>query len=145
MAAFVVLALIAVAPASRAETPKEAVDRVWNAYAHLDPHRGSDNFPREFWKLSRQVARDQGLAVIPPIMTRAKTWEGEEGLIFVMLMVSLPKDKTVPILEKYKKEGQSWEKQAATDFLIEIQEGYPEELSQMTPTERKKFLEESAP
>jgi hypothetical protein len=130
---------------TRAETPTEAVDRVWNAFAHLDPHRGSDNFPPEFWKLSRKVAREQGLKVIAPIMARSKDWKGEEGLIFVMLMVSLPSDQSIPVLEKYRKDGKPWEQQAAIDFLIEIKEGYPEELKAMSEAQRKKFLEETSP
>jgi hypothetical protein len=128
---------------AHAETPTQAVDRIWNAWSVHDPKQG--NFPPAFWKLSRRIAREQGLAVIPPIMARAKSWEGEEGLIFAMVMVSLPADKTIPVLEKYEKNGKPWEQQAASDFLAEIKYDYPDELESMSQAERKKFLEDTAP
>lgn len=115
------LALVLEAGIARAETPTEAVDRVWNAFANLDPHRSSDNnFPQQFWILSRTVAHDQGVAVIAPIMARSKDWKDEEALIFVPLVAFLPKDQAIPILNRYKKEGKPWEQQCADDLLIEI-------------------------
>jgi hypothetical protein len=120
MASFVGLALFAMMAVARAETPKEAVDRVWNGYMHLDPNRGSNNFPLEFWKLSKAIAREQGVAVIAPIMARAKDWKDEEALIFVPLVVLLPRDQATKALNHYKNDGKPWERQAADDFLSEF-------------------------
>jgi hypothetical protein len=117
---FVVFALLPVLGLLRAETPREAVDRVWDGFMHLDPNRGSNNFPREFWKLSKAVAREQGVAVLPPIMARARDWKDEEVLIFVPLVDLLPREQAIKVLNHYKNKGKPWERQAADDFLSEF-------------------------
>lgn len=127
----------------RAETPTQAVDRLWDNFIHLDPKR-HENMPRPFWKLSRQVAADQGLAVIPAVMARSKDWKSDEAMIFSALMVSLPRDEAVSVLEKYQKAGKACERDAATAFLTQISD-YPRQLDEMAPADRKKFLEETTP
>jgi len=98
----------------RAETPTEAVDRIWNTWDFV---RGNAKVSQEkIMALNKAIAREQGVAVITPIMARSKDWKSEEALIFVPVVALLPRDKTVSILNDYKKNGKSWEQQAATDF-----------------------------
>ncbi len=120
MAGFVLLALMAISVPSRAETPKEAVDRVWNAYLADMGKNNAAIFEKNYLLLSRDVAREQRVAVLEPIMLRAKDWKSEECLIFVPLVCFLPRDQSTALLNRYKKEGKPWEQQAATDFLIEF-------------------------
>jgi hypothetical protein len=113
------LALAISMDTARAETPTEAVDRVWNTFVNLDSKR-QDNFPSEFVKLSKKIANEQGTAVIAPIMLRSKDWKGEECLIFATLVDFLPRDQAIQVLQRYKKDGKLYEKQAAEDFLAEF-------------------------
>jgi len=110
-----------------AETPTEAVDRLWNA--SFD-EKGNYYSAPGIWTLSRDIACKQGVEVIAPIMQRSKDWKSEEVLIFVPLVYFLPVAKVVPILNEYKKNGKPWEQQCATDLLIEITE-HPDDLKEM--------------
>ena len=103
----------------RAESPTESIDRVWDIWnAHHDEDQKT--FNEKFVRFSRDVAQAQGAAVIAPIMKRAKDWTSEEVLIFVAVVAFLPPENADPILERYKKFGKPWERQCATDLLIEL-------------------------
>ena len=117
-----------------AETPTEAVDRVWNAWGVAGP--GDDKAgAKKFRLLSKAVALEQGTAIIAPIMMRAKDWKGEEVLIFLAAVAYLPPEKSEPILKHYKKQGQSWERQAADDLLIELDSSDMKEMLKQTRNE----------
>lgn len=103
----------------RAETPVAAVDRLWNA---AFDEKGQFYSAPGIWKLSKIIAQEQGVAVIPPIMARSKDWKSEEILVFIPVVYLLPPDKTVPILKKFQETGKPWEQQCAKDLLIEITE-----------------------
>ena len=119
MASFVVLAVVTVSPTLRAESPKEAADRVWSAWAGIGP--GEDQAKaKKFRLLSKAVASKQGVAIIPAILDRAKQWKGEVVLVFVATVAYLPLKESTPVLEHYKSDGKPWERQAADDLLIEI-------------------------
>jgi len=100
----------------RAETTKEAVDRLWNAYPSID----NKFFDKKYWLLSQAVAKEQGIAVIKPVLMLSKDWKGEEGLFFMPLIECLPRDQVIPLLQHYKKNGTAWERRCADDFLTEI-------------------------
>jgi hypothetical protein len=106
----------------RGETPTQAVDRVWNVYVSSSVGK-TDNeiFAKDFLLLSRDVAKEQGIAVLAPIMVRAKAWKDEECLIFVPLVCFLPRDQATLLLHRYRRQGKPWEQQAATDFLTEFE------------------------
>ncbi len=121
------LALVPAGGLTRAETPTEAVDRLWKAAFDAN---GVFYSSTGIWILSKSIAHDQGVSVIPPIMVRSKEWKSEEVLIFVPLVYFLPSTKAIPILKQYEKTGKPWEKQCAIDLLYEITE-HPDDLKEM--------------
>jgi hypothetical protein len=98
------------------------VDRVWNVYVTSSVAKTNNEiFAKNFLLLSRDVAKEQGSAVLAPIMLRAKAWKDEECLIFVPLVCFLPRDQATLLLNRYRGHGKPWEQQAATDFLTEFE------------------------
>src|SRR5947208_15641703 len=62
--------------------------------------RKGDQFGEHFWRESKRVADRTGpdiIAAILPYATKQK-WSGEEGLIFVPLVATLPRRQTLAIL-----------------------------------------------
>jgi hypothetical protein len=103
-----------------AESPTESVDRLWDVWSeHHD--EDSNVFNEKYVRFSKDVADVQGAAVIAPIMKRAKEWTSDEVLVFVGVVAFIPQENSRPILERYKKFGRPWERQCATDLLIELE------------------------
>lgn len=127
---FLLLVCVALAvgmETTRAETPTEAVDRLWKAAFDT---KGAFYSAVGIWTLSKEIAHKQGVDVIAPIMARSKDWKDEEVLVFIPVVYFLPQDKAIPILNQYKKTGKPWEQQCATDLLIELTE-HPADLKAM--------------
>jgi hypothetical protein len=110
----------------RAETPTQAVDRVYQTFLVLYP-KGTENASNELLAVSRKVANVQGVAVITPIMVRAKGWTEKDWknntvLVFANLIACLPPNKAIPILQQLRKNGGRSEGRCATDLLYIIRD-----------------------
>ncbi len=106
--------------ALRAESPTESVDRLWNVWQE---HHEEDpkTFNPKYVQFSHDVAEVQGVAIIDPIMKRAKDWKSDEVLVFVAAVAFLPPDSSHPILARYGRLGKPWERKCALDLLTELE------------------------
>jgi hypothetical protein len=77
-------------------------------------------FDAQFWRASRRAAEERGPEVIHAIMLRARTWRGEEGLVFVPLVALLPRDATRKILNEYGRSKRKSDRLYAREFQTEL-------------------------
>ena len=110
-----------------AETPTQAVDRIWNA---AFDEKSNFYSAQGIWTLSKEIAHEQGVEVIAPILARSKNWKSEEILVFIPVVYFLPQEKAIPKLKQFQLNGKPWEQQCATDLLNEITE-HADDLKQM--------------
>jgi hypothetical protein len=59
-------------------------------------------FGDKFWRESKRLADERGPEIIHAIMVHGRTWQGEEGLIFVPLVALLPRAPTLKLLKQYE-------------------------------------------
>ncbi len=111
----------------RAETPTQAVDRIWNA---AFDEKSNFYSAEGIWALSKEIAHEQGVEVIAPILARSQNWKSEEILVFIPVVYFLPQEKAIPVLKQFQLNGKPWEQQCATDLLHEITE-HANDLKQM--------------
>lgn len=108
--------ILALAGPVRADTAKEAVSALEAEWS-----KGNGSFTKEYWKYCGDLAAKHGVALIPPILEKAKGWKGEEGLVYVPAVVQIPATEAKPVLERYQKSGSQVEKIWASEFLTEIE------------------------
>jgi hypothetical protein len=116
-----------------AETPAQATDRIWKSRTEGNPSEA------EIFKLGKEIALEQGTAIIAPIMARSKEWKDEEVLYFTAVVIELPVRKAVPFLVWYFQNGKPWEKTCANDLLTEEEEWITEH-KEMSDAERTKLF-----
>ena len=101
---------------SHAETAEAAIVQL-----EKDLAKGGGAITDSVWKISKDLGKKHGTALVAPIMERAKKWKGEEGLAFVPMLALLPRKETVKILERYKAGKDESQKLAAEEFLGEFE------------------------
>ena len=73
----------------------DRLDRLEMAYA------ANPQLDDALWSLSRRIAKERGPGIIWAVMERSRNWSDNEGLIFVPLLTSLPRNGTLRRLKGY--------------------------------------------
>jgi hypothetical protein len=73
-----------------------------------------------FRRSSRRVAAERGPGIIRAVMERSRNWSDNEGLIFVPLLASLPRNDSLRILNRYEKSKVESDRLWAGEFLTEL-------------------------
>ena len=60
-----------------------------------------DQFYNQFWILSKKAAAKTGPHVIRALMKRSESWQGEEVLLYVPLVILLERAPTLKLLHEY--------------------------------------------
>ena len=79
-----------------------------------------EQFGEAFWRASKRLADERGLAILPAVLERSKVWQGEEGMIFIPLVSLLPSEETVQELKRYQENSDGQTALWAGEFLIEL-------------------------
>ena len=82
--------------AIRRETPEQAlvlVERAWTG--------GTGSFTPEFLGICSNVANRHGTKILSPIMEKSRGWTGEEGILYMPIIVHLPKEEVIGILSQF--------------------------------------------
>ena len=80
----------------------------------------SELFSKPLMRASKRVANTHGVSILPTLMKRAEGWGGEEGLLYLPLVLMLPREHTVQILKSYAAVGSRRQRIWAREFLYEI-------------------------
>jgi hypothetical protein len=117
-----------------AETSSEALARFDSISAKTDNPLRQDLFTG----IGREIAFRHQTALIPLILDKASGWEGEEGLLYMPIVLNLPLDDSIDEFQKYL-DGKD-EKKAlwAREFLIEIEAYLASTLQKVSPLLEKK-------
>jgi len=99
---------------AKAKAPSQAVYRVWKHDTARLAESQEEIYPRGFWEYSDRVAREQGVAVIDPIIME---WPSEKYEAFLPLVALLPGDEVNRILRNYQKNSNPVTRVMAMDLL----------------------------
>lgn len=111
------------------QPPRLSADRL-NADAKLldelqkvftETQARDDQFGDAFWRASKRLADERGPEIVHAIMVRGRTWEGEEGLIFVPLVALLPRAPTLKLLKQYEHSERESDRVWARELQIEFE------------------------
>ena len=82
-----------------------------------------DQFGEHFWRESKRVGDRTGPKVIAAILPYAtkRRWTGEEGLIFVPLVATLPRRQTLAVLHAYERSHVEPEHILGREYLTELE------------------------
>jgi hypothetical protein len=112
-----------------AETPSEALARFDGVSAKTDnPLRGN-----LFTGVGREIAFRYQNALIPLILDKSEKWEGEEGLLYLPIVLNLPLDESIKEFQRYLKGPDKRKALWAREFLIEIEAYLVESLKRVSP------------
>jgi hypothetical protein len=64
-------------------------------------NRGEESM-EGFVLASRRLAEERGIEIIHAVMSRAKNWKGEEGIVFAPLIEFLPRRPPLQLLRNYQ-------------------------------------------
>ena len=109
------IVFLAMSAMSAEETPKDGVARLEATWT-----KGNGSFTWDYWLVSGSIAEKHGLALIPIVMERSKTWKGEEGLIYVPMLALLPRDESTKALKIYQEGKDERLAMWAGEFLTEF-------------------------
>lgn len=133
------LSLSACQPSAPLPPPKptaaEALEQWQQDFAQHSDGSLSSTF---FWENSRRLAEDYGVAIIPAILDRSEKWEEMEGLIFVAIILSLPPEQALAVLQPEMKSTNPQRALWAQEFVIEMEMYFVEMRNQVS-----KILEET--
>ena len=107
-----------------AQQPKPEPERLKADATQLDQLQkvfmSTPQFGEQFWHASKRVAGERGPAIIHAIMIRGRTWQREEGLVFVPLVALLPREPTLKLLKQYehskRESDRIWAREFQTEF-----------------------------
>lgn len=112
---FLLLTGCLLSAAAFAETAEEGVKWLESAW------RSGNGFGDDFARVSKEIADRHGIAVIAPVMARSKTWKGEEGIIYALMIAFLPREEAVRELKRYQKREGSLEAIWAGEYITEFE------------------------
>jgi len=95
----------------------DRLDRLEMAYA------ANPQLDDAFWSLSRRVAKERRSGIVWTVMQRSGNWRDDEGLIFLPLLASLPREKVLKNLHQYEKSQVESERIWAAKFLSKLDSG----------------------
>lgn len=104
-------------PSLAAETPEEGVRRLEEAWK-VNP--SGELVDPEFLRISKEIAAQHGVAIIAPIMRRSRDWRNDEGMLYLGIVLSLPKEKAKAAFQDYLRSQNEYERLYAGEFLTEI-------------------------
>ncbi len=108
-----------------AGTAEEGVKRLEIVWAAND---SGDIGEEKFIRASKEIADRHGIALITPVMKRAKEWKGEEGLIYALMIALLPREDATRELKKYQQKEGTPEAIWAGEYLTEFEADDVEEV-----------------
>jgi hypothetical protein len=79
------------------------------------------------------VAFRHQIALIPLILDKSNEWEGEEGLLYMPIVLNLPLDDAIKEFQKYLKGPDKEKALWAREFLIEIEAYLAATLKKVSP------------
>jgi len=127
--AVVLLSMVGPCATLFAETPSEALAR----YDGVSVKTDSPLREELFTGIGREVAFRYQTALIPLILDKSIGWEGEEGLLYMPIVLNLPLDDAIEELQKYLKGTDKKKALWAREFLIEIEAYLVETLKKVSP------------
>lgn len=111
------------------ETPSEALARFDGVSAKTENPLKGDLFTG----IGREVAFRHQIALIPLILDKSNEWEGEEGLLYMPIVLNLPLDDAIKEFQKYLKGPDKEKALWAREFLIEIEAYLAATLKKVSP------------
>jgi len=108
----IVVLLFGCPPFGKCETPEESLQIYEKAAKRTE---------QEISTAGKQAAHKQGIAIIPAILDRSQSWKGEEGLLYMAIILNIPPHETISELEKVLVSKDRHRALWAREFLVEIE------------------------
>lgn len=112
-----------------AETPSEALTRFDDVSSITESSQRGELFTG----IGREIAFRHQKTLIPLILDKSEKWEGEEGLLYLPIVLNLPLDESIEDFQHYLKGPDERKALWAREFLIEIEAYLVESLKKVSP------------
>ena len=136
----ILLAALALPLTASGQQSKPNPERVKADVKRLDQLQkvfaSTPEFDDRFMRESRRLADERGSEIIHAIMVHGRTWQGEQGLIFVPLVVMLPRAPTVALLKEYERSKRKSDRHWARELQMELELEADNEIARKYPTTR---------